>query len=149
ENADFLSVTLPYAAGSLASDADDLLKWYSALVEGRILHPETLAKAWAPHRLADGKPAGYGHRWAVGNVLGSRSIKHVGVINGFVTYAAYLPQERLYVSIFSNRENAPNPDLTGSRMLAILLDHPYDFRETAMTPKELEPYQAVYHMGDG
>ncbi|MEE4176402.1 MAG: serine hydrolase domain-containing protein, partial [Bacteroides sp.] len=45
-NADFLDMSLPYAAGSLMSTARDLFKWNQALKSGKILKPETLELAY-------------------------------------------------------------------------------------------------------
>src|SRR5215216_3268179 len=45
-NAEYLSMTQPYAAGALASTVDDLARWDRALVDGRLLQPATLARAW-------------------------------------------------------------------------------------------------------
>src|SRR4051812_37064486 len=53
-NAEYLSMTQPYAAGALASTVDDLARWDRALVSGTLLQPATLARAWTPYQLADG-----------------------------------------------------------------------------------------------
>jgi CubicO group peptidase (beta-lactamase class C family) len=47
-NARYLSMTQPYAAGSLASTVDDLARWDQALAAGKVLKPESLARAWKP-----------------------------------------------------------------------------------------------------
>jgi CubicO group peptidase (beta-lactamase class C family) len=90
-NADFLDMSLPYAAGSLLSTAGDICQWYQALAFGRIISRGSLEKAWSSYLLPGDRPTGYGYGWFTGNVQGNSSVKHVGVVNGFVTYAAYLP----------------------------------------------------------
>jgi len=44
-NADYLSMTLPYAAGSLMSNVDDLLKWQKALNTYQLISKATYEKA--------------------------------------------------------------------------------------------------------
>ncbi|RBL91252.1 serine hydrolase [Chitinophaga flava] len=149
ENAGFLSMTLPYAAGSLLSNADDLLKWYQALMSGKVVSHAALEKAYASSRLSNGRLTGYGYGWAIGNVQGSRSIKHIGIVNGFVAYVVYLPDEKLFAAILTNRENAPDPDILASRMLATLLSKPYDYTEITLTESERSAYQHTYVLEDG
>lgn len=149
ENVGFLSMTLPYAAGALLSDADDLLKWYLALMNGKVVTSPILEKAFSSCRLPNGTLTGYGYGWAIGNVQGSHSIKHTGIVNGFVTYVVYLPDEKLFAAMLVNRENAPDPDILTSRMLAILLHKPYDYTEIHLTENERSAYQHTYLLEDG
>ncbi len=148
-NADFLSMTLPYAAGSLVSNPADIQKWYNALHNGQFLKPETLIKAFSSFKLSNGTSTGYGYGWEVGNVQGSASVKHVGVVNGFFTYAAYLPQENLSISIFRNCESAAELDIIASKILAFALGKPYHFRKITLTALEMEDYQGVYKLENG
>src|SRR6185312_12387266 len=69
-NAEYVSTTLPYAAGGLGSNIDDLWKWEQALSSGKLIAPELLAKARSEHRLADGRGTGYGFGWQVGTLDG-------------------------------------------------------------------------------
>src|SRR5690606_30605397 len=59
--ATYLSLTQPYAAGSLLSSVDDLDRWVGALEDGAVLREETLRRAWTAGRLASGLNAGYGY----------------------------------------------------------------------------------------
>jgi CubicO group peptidase (beta-lactamase class C family) len=143
-NADYLSMTLPYAAGSLMSTAGDLQKWYSGLHDGKLLNLETLKKAHTSFQLNSGRLTGYGYGWETGNVHGSPSVKHVGVVNGFFTYVAYLPQENLSISILRNCDSPYDPDILASKLLALALGKPYDYRPLSLKPAEMESYQGVY-----
>ncbi len=91
-NADYLSMTLPYAAGSLLSTVDDLAAWNEALLAGRLIKPETLAKAWTNYKLKDGSSTGYGYGWMIGTFEGRRLITHGGGINGFSLGRQPLPR---------------------------------------------------------
>lgn len=75
---------LPSYFGML-STVDDLAKWNIALVEGRVLKPETLAQMWTPTKLkngefalVDGQPYGLG--WFAGAINGHRIVGHPGFL---------------------------------------------------------------------
>ena len=110
--ANYLSMTQPYAAGSLISTVDDQLVWQRAVAEGRMLKPETWRRAFSAYRLSDGRSAGYGYGWFVGEAAGKPSIEHGGDINGFSSNGLWIPSERLHVIVLSNRgrEGERNPD---------------------------------------
>jgi D-alanyl-D-alanine carboxypeptidase len=103
---DPLSMAWPYAAGALVSSVDDLARWQAALTDGRLVRPDTLRRAFTAYTLADGKPGPYGYGWFVGKLHGTPIVFHGGNINGFATDAVWLPEERVYVAILSNREAA-------------------------------------------
>lgn len=148
-NADFLSMTLPYAAGSLASTAEDLQKWYSALHNGQFLKPETLTKAYGSFKLSNGRLTGYGYGWETGNVQGSTAVKHVGVVNGFFTYVAFLPDENLSISILTNCDSPSDLDILASKLLAAALGKPYNYKPITLTESKMETYQGVYKLENG
>jgi CubicO group peptidase (beta-lactamase class C family) len=94
ENADFLSMSQPYAAGSLLSTVDDLFKWYSAVMNDKVISKENRMKAHSSYKLNNNKPTGYGYGWSLGNIQGSQMIEHGGGINGFLTASLWLPEEK-------------------------------------------------------
>lgn len=144
-NADFLDMSLPYAAGALLSTAGDLCRWYRTLVSGKIIGSASLQKAWSSYRLPGGRPTGYGYGWFTGNVRGRPAVKHVGVVNGFVTYTAYLPKEKITVVILSNSESTGDLNLPASELIAAALGTPYRFNSLPLHSAALQSYQGVYH----
>ena len=144
ENSEFLSMTIPYAAGSLLSTTGDLLKWYTGLANGKVISKANLEQAHTSWKLPSGKETGYGFGWEIGNIQGSKAIKHNGVVNGFFTDIVYLPVERIFVSILSNYENVGDLDIPTAKLAAIALNKPYAFTEIVVQPETLQKYQAVY-----
>ena len=59
-NAEWISYTIPWAAGGLRGTGDDLVRWSDALFGGRILKPESLEKMIVPGRLNDGRTTKFG-----------------------------------------------------------------------------------------
>jgi D-alanyl-D-alanine carboxypeptidase len=124
-NAEYLSMTQPYAAGALASTVDDLAQWDAALSRGALLRPETLERAWTPYRLADGSLTGYGYGWMIGEWQGRRTMEHSGGIHGFGTYALRMPAEGLFVAILSNNPGAASRELLTLKIAGLLIGQPY------------------------
>jgi len=143
-NADFVSMTLPYAAGGLISNADDLFTWYEALMHGKVLQPESLRAAHTSHILSNGRPTGYGYGWEIGNVQGHPTIKHTGRINGFVTYVVYLPSDKIFVAMLTNCDCANDPETPASQLAAIVLGAPYKQHAVALSKKAIRDYQGIY-----
>jgi CubicO group peptidase (beta-lactamase class C family) len=89
ENAPYLDMSLPYAAGSLYSTVEDLYLWDQALYTEKLL-PEKLKEVmFQPHVKAFGGHYAYG--WSISEKKVSKSdekklhISHGGGINGFNT----------------------------------------------------------------
>jgi D-alanyl-D-alanine carboxypeptidase len=100
-NAPYLSMTLPYAAGSLYSTADDLLAWDQALHADRPLKGSSVAAMFTD----------YGFKYGFGQFIevedGHRIWNHFGGINGFATALEHLPDDGLTIVVLSNIEQAP------------------------------------------
>jgi CubicO group peptidase (beta-lactamase class C family) len=142
-NADYLSMTLPYAAGSIMSTVDDLYKWNRALHSYKLVKKETLDMAHTSYKLADGKPVGYGYGWSLSKLQGSRSIEHGGGINGYLSYALYLPEEDLFVALLSN-SNGQAPEFSSLRMAAVAIGKPLKTAEIKLDEDALKEYQGIY-----
>lgn len=148
-HAAYLSLTWPYAAGSLLSNVDDLHTWTRALYAGKLIQPETLKRAHTSTKLPNGKDTRYGFGWQTGHVQGVPSVEHGGGINGFVTHALYLPQEELFVAVLTNRESSLAPDLC-AKLTATAIGKPYSVTPIVVDAKSLAALEGVYvDDGDG
>jgi D-alanyl-D-alanine carboxypeptidase len=148
--ANWLSMTQPYAAGSLISTVDDLLLWNRAVAEGRMLKPETWRRAFSAYRLSDGLSAGYGYGWFVGEAAGRPSIEHGGDINGFSSNGLWIPSECLHVIVLSNREREGerNADEISRQIATRLLGAPTPPPPFAVAPDALAEYAGVYRASE-
>ncbi|MCW5898250.1 MAG: serine hydrolase [Flavobacteriales bacterium] len=143
QNAAYLSLSWPYAGGSLFSNVDDLHTWTRALYAGKLIKPETLKRAHTSAKLPNGKDTRYGHGWSIANVQGVPSVEHGGGINGFVTHALYLPQEALFVAVLTNRESNLAPDLC-AKLAATAIGKPYTVIPIAVHARTLAALEGVY-----
>ena len=102
ENGKYLSMTLPYAAGSLMSTVDDMLKWQNALTANKLITKANYDSATNGSKLINGEDITYGFGWGRDQLQGSPMIQHGGGIFGYTTYGLYLPDEDIYVIGLSN-----------------------------------------------
>ena len=101
-NADFLSMDLPYAAGSLCSTVGDLVAWTGKLAAGQVVSAASYKEMTTPVRFATGRPMTYGFGLAADTMGGRRVISHGGGINGFTSQLTYVPQDSLIVAVLGN-----------------------------------------------
>ncbi len=147
ENAAFLSMTQPYAAGSLLSTVDDLYKWYTAVMNDKVISRENRLKAHTSYKLNNGEPTGYGYGWSLGHVHDSPSIEHGGGINGFQSASIYLPDEKVFVAVLSNCIGL-SPQLPALKLAAVAIEKPYAWKEKNIDKSVLESYAGVYESGE-
>jgi CubicO group peptidase (beta-lactamase class C family) len=145
-NAPYLSMTQPYAAGSLLSTVDDLAVWSDAVFSGKLVKKEWLDKALTPYKLKDGESSGYGYGLCIADFGGHRSIEHGGGINGFTTYEITLPDDRVFLAILTNSAvegRDPEPRAVKIAWLALGLAEP-ERKTVALGARDLDPIAGVY-----
>ena len=149
-NADYLSMTLPYAAGSLMSNVDDLLKWQKALNTYQLISKATYEKAINGSSLNNGEHIGYGYGLQSGNIQGSKSISHGGGIFGYTTQGIYLPEEDVFVSVLTNCD-CNSPGNYATKIAAIAIGKPFPDVKDAVSLKdsELKKWVGAYEFPDG
>jgi CubicO group peptidase (beta-lactamase class C family) len=142
-NAAFLSMTQPYAAGSLLSTVEDLSIWSRALHNGKVVKPESFKKATTPYVLPNGTNTHYGYGLQMSNLLGSPVVEHGGGIHGFLSDLIYLPQEEVCVAILTNCDCVPPGDLA-PKLAALTIGKAFQPKAISIPAKDLEQYVGVY-----
>lgn len=111
ENASFVSMSYPGAAGAMRSTTTDLCRWHQALLGGRVLSDSSIAKMLRPATLADGtipKDGAADVRYAFGLELspaGERAVVgHGGGIHGFAAYVGTYIEADLTVATIVNAD---------------------------------------------
>lgn len=149
-NARYLSMTQPHAAGAIVSTVDDLAAW-DALYGDGLVKQASLAKAWMPYVLADGKATKYGYGWMVSSLRGRPTVEHGGGIFGFSTYVLRVPKERVFVAVLCNSD-APktDPGVVARKVAALVLGDPFPENVAVPVPPEvLVRYAGVYEIEEG
>lgn len=122
ENAPYLDMSVPFAAGSLYSTVEDLYKWDRALYNDKLL-PADLEKAVFTPNLND-----YGFGWAInkqklddGKTEVSR-LMHEGGINGFSTIIVRMPETHDLVVLLDNTSRGDKIDALSRGIIDVLHD---------------------------
>jgi CubicO group peptidase (beta-lactamase class C family) len=147
-NAAYLSMSQPYAAGSLVSSVDDLALWDAALYTEKLVKQESLKRAWTSAKLNNGKATNYGFGWSVNSYEGHPVIEHSGGINGFASYALRMPNDHVFVAALTNKD-FESPGKTVLKIAALAIGKPY--REPVaikLAPSVLDSYTGVYQLGE-
>jgi CubicO group peptidase (beta-lactamase class C family) len=112
ENAGFIHMSIPHAAGALYSTTEDLLKWEQSLFGGKLLSAASLDKMTTPFK------DNYACGLRVQTVGGHKVIDHGGRIEGFNTELAYYPEDKLTVVALAN-VNGQAPAEIATKLAAI------------------------------
>ena len=78
----------------------------------------------------------------------SPTYEHPGGIWGYSVNEIYLPEEDVFVSIFSNCDCNPPVDIS-TRMAAIAINKPYEWQAIELEDKELMKFTGVYQFENG
>ena len=140
-NANFIDMSVPYAAGALYSTVEDLHLWDQALFGNQLLRKENMDLLFTKH-IPSGGSYYYGYGWGVGEIrLGNRAelietIGHGGGIDGFNTQLTRIPSDKSFIVLLNNTGGAPLDQMTNA-IAAILYDKAYDL------PKRSVPYSSA------
>ena len=150
ENAEYLSMSIPYAAGSLLSTVDDLAKWDRALYGTGLLSQASLDKWWKPFSLASGESIHYGYGWSISSYEGHPVVSHGGGINGFTCYLLRMPEDRVFVTVLTNKnDEKANPGVVARRLAAAAIGKPVDETTVALDPGALAKHAGLYRTSGG
>jgi CubicO group peptidase (beta-lactamase class C family) len=97
--------------GGIYTSVMEYAKWDAALQTDRLASPETIAAAYTPNRLADGTETEYGFGWRIEWKNGHRVVHHTGSTTGFNHYVRRIPDLRMCVVVFANREGEEPKEL--------------------------------------
>lgn len=102
KNADYIDMSIPYAAGAMYSTVRDMYKWEMALYTDKLLGAELKKEIFTPGL------NNYGFGWFItkkkfkDNGQTINLINHGGSINGFLASKYRMPDEKNFVVVLSN-----------------------------------------------
>lgn len=141
ENAGFIAMSVPHAAGSVYSTGDDLLAWLKALKQARPISASSVALMIQDHG------QGYGMGFAVQSQFCRRHLVHAGGINGFSVVLSHYPDTDTTFIVLANIQGAPVQKI--ARDLAALyfgIDQTQE--EVTLDPALLADYVGTYLLGE-
>lgn len=104
----YVSLSIPYASGSLMSTVEDMLKWQEAITNNVLVSQGTINRMFTKYTLNNGTPFTYGYGWHLKDIDGEPTREHGGSVFGFKSMGVYVPGLDIYVIGFSNCDcNSP------------------------------------------
>jgi CubicO group peptidase (beta-lactamase class C family) len=147
-NAPALDMQQPYAAGSMYSTVEDLLKWDQALYTDALIPAAAKTLMWTPFK--DGYAYGWGIRDASPATFGYRQIAHSGGINGFSSMIIRVPEINVTAIVLGNNAASPASPIARD-LLAIYFGASYDIPApktiVPLDPKVFDQYVGQYQIG--
>ncbi len=105
-NAPFADNSYKWAGGGFLSTTEDLAEFADAMMNGRLLKPETIKLLWTSQKTRDGKETEYGIGWGVErDKAGRRMISHGGGSVGGTAYLLMYPDNDLIVAVLVNSDS--------------------------------------------
>jgi CubicO group peptidase (beta-lactamase class C family) len=101
--ADFIDMSIPYAAGGLYSTVEDLYRWDQALYTDKLIPKNLRDKMFTPFVPLGG--FGYGYGWGIGKEGDRPVVSHVGGVQGFTSSITRYPNDKVVIIVLSNRED--------------------------------------------
>lgn len=149
ENADYMSPTIPYAAGSLMSTIDDMFLWHQAIHNNTLISSKSKQLAFTNYPLNNGKFTNYGYGWYINEIAGLSTLEHTGGINGFTTSGIYIPDNSCYAIVLSNKDDGKGAEMCNLKAVFSLLGKPI-VEKTAqkISKKQLEKWVGAYRFED-
>jgi hypothetical protein len=139
-------MSIPHAAGALYSTVDDLFKWNEALFSDKLLTAKSRELMMTPVK------NNYAYGVAVETKLNRKTVSHGGGINGFNTFLARFPEEKVTVVVLRNADyGGSGPGRIAQDLAAIALGEKYELpRERIVAkvdPKIYDSYVGQYELG--
>jgi CubicO group peptidase (beta-lactamase class C family) len=145
--AEYIDMSIPFAAGGLYSTTEDLLRWEQGLFGGKVLSAASLAKMATPFK------EHYAFGLAVNTAgTGEKLFEHGGGVNGFNTRMLYVPEQKLTVIVLANL-NGPAADNIATDLRKIALHEQgtllSDRVAVRLAPAQLRRVAGPYRFEDG
>jgi CubicO group peptidase (beta-lactamase class C family) len=103
-NADFIDMTLPYAAGGIYSTVEDMYRWNEAVaLGGKLLSEDSLKQMFSEYPEATYQGLHYGYGVVISRRMFGRLLYyHGGGVEGFSSSIQRYPSERVCIVVLSN-----------------------------------------------
>jgi D-alanyl-D-alanine carboxypeptidase len=147
-NDQMMSMTQPYAAGSLVSTVVDLVRWSEMLAAGKIVSTESYAAMITPGTLNDGSATDYGFGLTIGEVFEKTTISHSGGIHGFSSQLAHYVEDDVHIAVLVNCDFGSADPIERLIAKAVLGIAEVEVKDLPLTEEEIDLCTGKY-MGAG
>ncbi len=140
-NANYMDMSIPFAAGALYSTVEDMYKWDRALYTDKILSNALRRQMFMVVM------NNYGYGWDLSPMVHHQQIGHGGNIFGFSAYIARFPKEKVLVIVLSNVEETDSKAIAASLAGTIFGEQvaiPTEIKPIFLAPTLLKYYTGIY-----
>lgn len=149
ENADYMSPTFSFAAGSLMSSVDDMFLWSKAIHTNALISESSKQIAFTNHKLTKGAHTNYGYGWYINELAGYSTLEHTGGINGYTTSGIYIPEKNIYAIVLTNRNDGRGPETYNLEAVSLVLGKPLeDKAAVTLSEEQLKKWVGAYQFED-
>ncbi len=145
-NAGYIHMSVPHAAGALYSTTEDLLRWEQGLFGGKVISSASLQKMTTPFK------NDYAFGVVVQTTDGRKVVQHGGGIEGFNTFLAYYPDDKLTVAVLANI-NGQAPNAIAAKLATVAhggtVQTSSERKEITLPKQTLEKYVGTYEAAPG
>jgi serine beta-lactamase-like protein LACTB, mitochondrial len=110
-NAPLTDSSYKIPGGGLVSTPEDLVKFGSAIMAGKLLKPQTVTEMWTPQKTRDGASTHYGMGWGKAELDGETIYAHSGSQPGTRTSLFVIPSRKMAFALMVNMDNVDAPGL--------------------------------------
>lgn len=132
--AQYMTMKVPYAAGNIISNVDDLYSWTQSLHSGEIISKEQLSKMFTSAKISSRENTGYGLGTFVKTFSNQPVYFHDGWIYGYISSQFYFPESDIFVVVLSNSTSIDSHEIA-SKIAARLFN-----METSLAIDQLKWY---------
>jgi CubicO group peptidase (beta-lactamase class C family) len=143
-----MAMSIPGGAGGLISTAEDLVRWQMALMNGKVVTPESVKEMCTPVTLADGRTHDYGFGLAMREYRGHRYVGHAGGIFGFNSVLYCFPDTQLHIAVISNSQDFPSAELFHDIAAIALGLGEEQIHDLELTEEQMRRYVGTYQLAD-
>lgn len=104
-NSEFMDNSYKWAGGGLVSTASDMARFGSAILQGKLLKPETVSLMWTPQIPSDNSQRNYCLGWTKGTIEGQTVYQHGGSQTGARSMMIVIPDKGVSLCVLTNYEN--------------------------------------------
>ena len=122
-NADFIDMSIPYAAGSIYSTIEDMLRWSEGLANGKVLSAQSKAAMFALYPNAVLQDQHYGYGVVLAKRFGRELQYHGGGVKGFESVIQRYPRDGVCIIVLENLDPTTPWDV-GDHIASLLFREP-------------------------
>ena len=125
KNAGLMDSSYKIPGGGYVTTAEDLVRFAQALMDGKIVKPETLAEMWTPAKLSgSGKGSNYGLGFGVLMIDGAKYVAHSGSQQGTSTSMVIIPGKHFAVAALANMDEVEPFEVVRGILEQFNMPHP-------------------------